>query len=177
MEALICSMILSGAASNRPPHIVFDCVFVFVMRATIGGRFPLGNLIGLGHKESHDDPRFAMAENAAADRLPDLQFAAFCDGACVALSLQSPDNGNILICTAQGFEWISVDEFDQDDLPAAGHSHDCPLCFVAAQAVNTPGLAPFTLPAAVTRMQPATTQAAKAHQFYRLAYASCAPPI
>ena len=94
-----------------------------------------------------------------------------------ALSLQSPDNGNILICTAQGFEWISVDEFDQDDLPAAGHSHDCPLCFVAAQAVNTPGLAPFALPATVTRTQPATRHTAKAHQFYRLAYASRAPPV
>lgn len=67
----------------------------------------------------------------------------------------------VLICTAQGFKWVSLSELNGADSPVQSHPQfQCALCYTAAQGLKftllpqTPVVVPQTLPLLALAVEP-----------------------
>lgn len=61
-------------------------------------------------------------------------YAVYADGNNQSLA-DSPlaINGKILLCTSEGFQLVSLEDIEQNNLPAPHEGFKCPLCYISAK--------------------------------------------
>ena len=98
-----------------------------------------------------------------------------------AQGVASQFGGKILICTADGFRWVTWDELQNGEEQPEPQSHQhCILCFVAPLAVKASVIedgTPVFYSINTQRVSYSAVDAVLSNQFHRRGFLSRAPPL